>query len=145
MINFPLFLFLYLIYHNNLISRSLYNRLQFWEARVYSIWLYGRSLNFIPLKFCHLVHLASNAIYLKLRMEYIFLFFLLFLNSIISRILRAVYHIMKYRQPCKPPTYYIFFLFPLKHRGISVFICFSRQTALVPLGLSSRCTRWIPS
>lgn len=79
-------------------------------------------------------------------MEYIFTFSLSFfiLNSVISRILRAVYHIMKYRQPCKPPTYYIFFLSPLQHRGISVFICFPRQTALVPLGLPSRCTRWIP-
>lgn len=76
--------------------------------------------------------------------EYIFPFSLLLLNSIISRILRAVYHIMKYRQPCKPPTYYIFFLSPRKQRGLSVFICFPRQTAFAPLRFSSRCTCWMP-
>lgn len=52
-------------------------------------------------------------------------FFPSFLNSIISKILRAVYHIMKYRQPCKPPTYYIFFLFfTLAQRHICLYLFF---------------------
>lgn len=140
MINVPFFLLLYFICHNLLVSRSLYTVYSF-ERHRGCIWLYVflgdrgpyvRSLNFTHFYF---VILSSSSCPASLKCHPFkiengihFPFFLLLLNSIISRILRAVYHIMKYRQPCKPPTYYIFFLCPLSTEAyLSLFVFLGRQ------------------
>lgn len=156
MINVPFFLLLYFICHNLLVSRSLYTVYSF-ERHRGCIWLYVflgdrgpyvRSLNFTHFYF---VILSSSSCPASLKCHPFkiengihFPFFLLLLKF--NHIKNPEGSLSHYEiQTALQTTYLLYFLsLPLKHRGISVFICFPRQTALVPLGLSSRCNSWIP-